>query len=46
VEVASSAPATFDPAGDVAEIALLKENNVDLWARVRELEAQVPPQAQ
>ena len=33
-----------DPAGDVAEIALLKENNAALWARVRELEAQVPPQ--
>jgi hypothetical protein len=32
-----------DPAGDVAEIALLKENNAALWARVRELEAQVPP---
>ncbi|MEO8597327.1 MAG: hypothetical protein ABI759_28670 [Candidatus Solibacter sp.] len=33
-----------DPAGDIAEIALLKENNRALWARVRELEAQVPPQ--
>ena len=27
-----------DPAGDVAEIALLKENNRALWARIRELE--------
>ena len=26
-----------DPAGDVAEIALLKENNAALWARIREL---------
>src|SRR5882724_8588652 len=25
-----------DPAGDVAEIALLKENNAALWARIRE----------
>ena len=33
-----------DPAGDVAEIAMLKENNAALWARVRELESQVPPQ--
>jgi hypothetical protein len=33
-----------DPAGDVAEIALLKENNAALWARVGELEAQLPPQ--
>jgi hypothetical protein len=33
-----------DPAGDVAEIAMLKENNAALWARVRELEAEVPPQ--
>jgi hypothetical protein len=33
-----------DPAGDVAEIALLKENNAALWARVRELESHVPPQ--
>jgi hypothetical protein len=32
-----------DPAGDVAEIALLKENNAALWARVHELESQVPP---
>jgi hypothetical protein len=31
-----------DPAGDVAEIALLKENNAALWARVRELEAGCP----
>ena len=29
--------------GDVAEIAMLKENNAALWARVRELESQVPP---
>ena len=28
-----------DPAGDVAELALLKENNAALWNRVRELEA-------
>jgi len=35
-----------DPAGDVAEIALLKENNAALWARIRELESQVPLQAQ
>ena len=34
-----------DPAGDVAEIALLKENNAALWARIRELEAQLPPKA-
>jgi hypothetical protein len=34
-----------DPAGDVAEIALLKENNAALWARIRELEAQMPPPA-
>jgi endogenous inhibitor of DNA gyrase (YacG/DUF329 family) len=32
-----------DPAGDVAEIALLKENNAALWARIRELESQIPP---
>jgi hypothetical protein len=30
-----------DPAGDVAEIALLKENNAALWNRVQELEGQV-----
>jgi hypothetical protein len=30
-----------DPAGDVAEIALLKENNLALWNRVKELEAEV-----
>jgi hypothetical protein len=29
-----------DPAGDVAELALLKENNAALWKRVRELEAE------
>jgi hypothetical protein len=34
-----------DPAGDVAEIALLKENNAALWARVHELEAQMQPPA-
>jgi hypothetical protein len=28
-----------DPAGDVADLALLKENNAALWNRVRELEA-------
>jgi hypothetical protein len=33
-----------DPAGEAAEIAWLKENNAALWARVRELEAQGPPQ--
>jgi hypothetical protein len=33
-----------DPASDVAEITMLKENNAALWARVRELESQVPPQ--
>ena len=33
-----------DPAGDVAEIALLKENNRGLWVRNQELESQVPPQ--
>jgi len=32
-----------DPAGDVAEIAMLKENNAALWRRVQELESQVPP---
>ena len=31
-----------DPAGDVAEIALLKENNAALWARIRELERDGP----
>lgn len=30
-----------DPAGDVAEIAMLKEDNAALWTRVRELESQV-----
>ena len=30
-----------DPAGDVAELALLKENNTALWKRVQELEAEV-----
>src|ERR1043165_9118171 len=30
-----------DPAGDVAELALLKENNRALWKRVQELEAEV-----
>jgi hypothetical protein len=30
-----------DPAGDVAELALLKENNMALWKRVQELEAEV-----
>jgi hypothetical protein len=30
-----------DPAGDVAELALLKENNAALWKRVQELEAKV-----
>jgi hypothetical protein len=30
-----------DPAGDVAEIALLKENNAALWNRVQELEDEV-----
>ena len=34
-----------DPAGDVAQIALLKENNRALWERVHELEAQVPPES-
>ena len=37
--------ARADPAGDVAEIALLKENNAALWARLRELESQVPPRS-
>jgi hypothetical protein len=32
-----------DPAGGVAEIAPLKENNAPLWARIRELEYQMPP---
>ena len=31
--------ARADPAGDVAGIVLLKENNAALWARVLELEA-------
>jgi hypothetical protein len=30
-----------DPAGDVAELALLKENNTALWNRVQELETEV-----
>src|SRR5260370_24946660 len=30
-----------DPAGNVAEIAMLKENNAALWAPGRELESQV-----
>jgi hypothetical protein len=30
-----------DPAGDVAELALLKENNRALWNRVQELEDEV-----
>ena len=30
-----------DPAGDVAELALLKENNRALWSRVQELEDEV-----
>jgi hypothetical protein len=32
-----------DPAGDVAEIAMLKDNNLALWTRVQELESQVAP---
>ena len=30
-----------DPAGDTAQIALLKENNAALWKRVQELEGQI-----
>jgi hypothetical protein len=30
-----------DPAGDIAHIALLKENNKALWKRVEELEGQI-----
>ena len=30
-----------DPAGDVAELALLRENNVALWKRVQELQDEV-----
>ena len=32
-----------DPAGGVAEIAMLKENNAALWRCLQELESQVPP---
>jgi len=34
-----------DPAGDVAEIAMLKENNAAVWARIRELESDLPQQS-